>query len=54
MALLTGAGFHNVSIQATRVYRTDDARQFLSKAVLNVEHLASQINGAFMERLCPG
>ena len=47
MALLAGVGFHNVSIQPTRVYRTDDAREFLSGAGLNVEHLASQIDGTF-------
>ena len=48
LALLTGAGFQNVSIQPTRVYSTEDAREFLSGAGLNVEHLATQMDGAFM------
>jgi arsenite methyltransferase len=54
MILLTGAGFHNVSIQATRVYGTDDARQFLSGAGLNVEHLGDSDRWRIHERLCPG
>lgn len=48
IALLTDAGFQNVSVQATRVYRTEDAREFLSGAGLNVEYLASQVDGKFM------
>jgi arsenite methyltransferase len=46
--LLTRAGFRNVSILPTRVYRSDDARRFLSGAGLNVEHVVSQIDGLFM------
>ena len=48
LTLLTHAGFHYVLIQPTRVYSTEDAREFLSGAGLNVEHLASQLDGAFM------
>jgi ubiquinone/menaquinone biosynthesis C-methylase UbiE len=46
--LLARAGFHNVSIEPTRVYRSDDARQFLSGAGLDIEHLLGQIEGLFM------
>ncbi|HJR75754.1 MAG TPA: arsenite methyltransferase [Nitrospiraceae bacterium] len=48
LTLLSRAGFHNVSIQPTRLYSTEDAREFLSGAGLNVEHLAAQIDAAFM------
>jgi len=48
LALLTQAGFHNISIQPTRVYRTEDAQEFLSGAGLDIEHVASQIDGTFM------
>lgn len=47
-ALLIQAGFHNISIQPTRVYRTDDAREFLMGAGLNVEQLANQVDGTFI------
>jgi arsenite methyltransferase len=48
LTLLSRAGFHNVSIQPTRVYSTKDARESHSGAGLNIEHLSSHIDGAFM------
>ncbi len=47
-SLLAHAGFLNISIQPTRVYRAEYAREFLSGAGLNVERLASLADGKFM------
>jgi arsenite methyltransferase len=45
---LTAAGFENVSVQPTRVYRVEDARAFLSGQGLDVDAIAPQIDGKFM------
>ncbi len=45
---LMKAGFHDVEIVPTRVYRAEDAKDFLAGAGLNVEVLAPQIDGKFM------
>ena len=47
-ALLAAAGFVDVSIEPTRIYRIDDARAFLEGAGLDVEVVARQIEGRFM------
>ena len=47
-SLLTAAGFQNVDIEPTRVYRVEDARAFLSDAGIDVETLPKEIDGAFM------
>ena len=47
-SLLTGAGFQNVDIEPTRIYRLEDARAFLSDAGIDVETLPKEIDGAFM------
>ncbi len=41
------AGFQSVEIEPTRVYTADDARQLLSGKDLDVESIASQIDGKF-------
>jgi arsenite methyltransferase len=45
---LAAAGFANVEIEPTRVYRVEDAREFLSGQGLDVETLAPQVDGKFM------
>ncbi|MDP1948423.1 MAG: arsenite methyltransferase [Nitrospirota bacterium] len=45
---LVKAGFREIEIVPTRVYRAEDAKDFLAGAGLNVEVLAPQIDGKFM------
>jgi SAM-dependent methyltransferase len=44
---LTSAGFHQVAIEPTRVYRVEDAREFLTGQGLDVDVLAPQVDGKF-------
>jgi arsenite methyltransferase len=46
--LLRATGFTGVEIEPTRIYRIDDARAFLEGAGLDVEVVASTIDGRFM------
>src|SRR5688500_5262031 len=46
--LLTETGFTGVDIEPTRVYRVDDAREFLRSAGLDVDLVAREIDGRFM------
>jgi arsenite methyltransferase len=46
-ARLAGAGFEDVSIEPTRVYRVDDAREFLSGHGFDVDALAPMVDGRF-------
>ncbi|MFZ5625171.1 MAG: arsenite methyltransferase [Gemmatimonadota bacterium] len=46
--LLAEAGFEEVDVEPTRVYRIDDARAFLSGAGLSDEVLAREVDGRFM------
>ena len=45
---LTHAGFESIDVEATRIYRSDDARQFLDEAGVSDESLPAQIDGRFM------
>jgi arsenite methyltransferase len=45
---LKNAGFQAISIEPTRVYAVDDAREFLTGKGVNVEALAPQVEGKFM------
>lgn len=45
---LMKAGFDAVSIEPTRVYNIEDARQFLSQAGIDVDTIAPQVHGKFM------
>jgi arsenite methyltransferase len=45
---LAVAGFRQVEIEPTRVYRIEDAREFLSGRGLDVDALALQVDGKFM------
>jgi trans-aconitate methyltransferase len=46
--LLLAVGFTDVGIEPTRIYHVDDARTFLSGAGLDVDALATDIEGRFM------
>src|SRR5262249_35828967 len=45
---LAGTGFENITVEPTRIYRTDDARAFLSGQGIDVDAAAPQIDGRFM------
>src|SRR5712671_3223563 len=45
---LVSAGFEQVDIEPTRIYRVADAREFLSEKGLDVDALAPQVDGKFM------
>jgi SAM-dependent methyltransferase len=47
-SLLTDVGFVEPSIEPTRVYRSEDARVFLTEAGLDVDASLDQIDGKFM------
>ena len=48
LAKLQQAGFEQTSIQPTRIYSSEDAREFLMGAGLNVESVSKEIDGKFM------
>ncbi len=52
-AKLETAGFENIDIEPTRIYRVDDARAFLSGQGIDVDAIAPQIDGKFMGGLHP-
>jgi 2-polyprenyl-3-methyl-5-hydroxy-6-metoxy-1,4-benzoquinol methylase len=47
IAKLTGAGFENATVEPTRVYSVEDARQFLTEAGVDVDAIAPQVNNKF-------
>jgi SAM-dependent methyltransferase len=47
-AKLTAAGFEQVGIEPTRIYRLDEARGFLSGQGVDLEAIAPQVDGKFM------
>jgi arsenite methyltransferase len=47
-AKLASAGFDQIEIEPTRIYRVEDAREFLSEKGLDVDTLAPQVDGKFM------
>jgi SAM-dependent methyltransferase len=48
LAKLAKAGFEAASIEPTRIYRIEDARELLSSQGLDVEAIAPQVDGKFM------
>lgn len=46
-AKLTSAGFEQVEVEPTRIYRVEDAREFLLGEGLDVDALAGQVDGKF-------
>jgi SAM-dependent methyltransferase len=47
-AKLTDAGFEAVGIEPTRVYRVEDAREFLGSKGVDVDAIAASVDGKFM------
>jgi ubiquinone/menaquinone biosynthesis C-methylase UbiE len=47
-ATLTKAGFAQVSVEPTRVYNIEDARQFLTESGVDVDAIAPQVHEKFM------
>jgi ubiquinone/menaquinone biosynthesis C-methylase UbiE len=45
---LASAGFEQIELEPTRVYRIEDAREFLSGQNIDVDAVASQVDGKFM------
>src|SRR5271155_1875780 len=45
---LASAGFEQIEIERTRIYRVEDAREFLAEKGLDVDALAAQVDGKFM------
>jgi arsenite methyltransferase len=45
---LAAAGFEQIELETTRVYRVDDAREFLSAGGIDVDAIAPQVDGKFI------
>ena len=45
---LAKAGFEAVDVEPTRVYRAEDAREFLTQAGLDADAIAPEVEGKFM------
>jgi SAM-dependent methyltransferase len=45
---LTAAGFQQIEIEPTRVYRIEDAREFLSASGIDVDAIAEQVDEKFL------
>jgi arsenite methyltransferase len=45
---LARAGFENVDVEPTRVYKTEEARDFLAAAGLDADVVGPQIDGKFI------
>jgi arsenite methyltransferase len=51
---LTAAGFEKIEVEPTRVYRVEDAREFLSGQNIDVDAIAPQVDGKFMSAFVRG
>ena len=47
-AKLSAAGYEQIDIEPTRIYRAEDAREFLSGQGIDVDALAPQVDGKFL------
>src|SRR5262249_56093157 len=45
---LSAAGFENVDVEPTRIYRAADAREFLATEGIDADTIAPQVDGKFM------
>jgi 2-polyprenyl-3-methyl-5-hydroxy-6-metoxy-1,4-benzoquinol methylase len=45
---LASVGFKNIDIEPTRIYRSEDARQFLADQGMDLDEIAPQVDGKFM------
>jgi len=47
-AKLVEAGFVDIEVQPTRIYRAEDARESLAASGLDADRIASQVDGRFL------
>ena len=47
-AKLASVGFETIEVEPTRIYRIEDAREFLSGQNIDVDAIAPQVDGKFM------
>jgi hypothetical protein len=45
---LEKAGFVEIDLEPTRIYRIEDTREFLINAGINIDAIAPQVDGKFM------
>ena len=45
---LAAAGFEQIDVEPTRIYRAEDAREFLLGQSIDVDGIAPQVDGKFM------
>jgi hypothetical protein len=45
---LARAGFVDISVEPTRIYTIEDAREFLTTEGIDVDAMAPQVDGKFM------
>src|SRR5271156_1130349 len=45
---LVAAGFEQIEVEPTRIYRIEDAREFLADKNIDVDSIAPQVDGKFM------
>jgi SAM-dependent methyltransferase len=45
---LAAAGFEQIEIEPTRIYKAEDAREFLATEGIDVDAIAPQVDGKFM------
>jgi hypothetical protein len=45
---LAAAGFEQIELEPTRIYRMEDAREFLAGQNIDVDAIAPQVDGKFM------
>jgi hypothetical protein len=45
---LASAGFEQIDLEPTRIYRVEDAREFLSGENIDVDAIAPQVDGTIM------
>ncbi len=48
------AGFEQIELEPTRVYRIEDAREFLAGQNIDVDAIAPQVDGKFMSAFIRG
>jgi arsenite methyltransferase len=51
---LASAGFEQISVEPTRVYQIEDARQFLAGQNIDVDRIAPEVEGKFMSAFVRG
>lgn len=47
-AKLARAGFEQITVEPTRIYRVEDSRTFLANAGIDVDSVAAEVDGKFM------